>query len=276
MGLQPHSQPGSASLAHQQQQQQYEHPGHRRTQQLVEQQQQPKQQHWQQYHQQQQQQQHWQQYHHQQQEGWQGSGGQGPQQGSSANHSPTAAAVPEPPAQQGQPDSAATPAPGEGYSDSPSTQQQEVPNRGSVLLVALQNQHGRGATDSSGHAASSSTAAADGGQMGLAAVQQGAAGGNSSNGASSSAQAQAQQPQGRVDPRGVYLVGLAPDITPSQLYEVFGAYGRVQNVAILSVKWHKTKCGFVNFEAEGVAGPAAVQKVGWLAGWHALGGSSPC
>ena len=77
-------------------------------------------------------------------------------------------------------------------------------------------------------------------------------------------------------------MGLAPDITPAQLYEVFGAYGRVQNVAILSVKWHKTKCAFVNFETEGGAGPAAVQKVGWLAGWlacpgqAALGGSSLC
>jgi RNA recognition motif-containing protein len=64
---------------------------------------------------------------------------------------------------------------------------------------------------------------------------------------SSTSSSKQQGSQERVDPWGVYLVGLQPDIASQQLHEIFSAYGKVKNVAIITVKYHTTKCAFVNF-----------------------------
>jgi hypothetical protein len=109
-----------------------------------------------------------------------------------------------------------------------------------VLLAALQN------TSRENAAAGGSS-----GSSAAAQVSSGAGGGSSSSSAAVA---------GRIDYKGIYLQGIPPNTTKEELEAMFAAYGKVVNVMIIGVKWHATKCAFVNY-----ADAAAAQKVG---SWH--------
>jgi hypothetical protein len=88
-----------------------------------------------------------------------------------------------------------------------------------------------------------------------------AAGASSSSSSSAAAAAAGAAPGplsaavegGVLQPKGIYLQGIPPATTADELKAVFAAYGKVQKVSIIGVKYHTTKCAFVDFDTEASA-----------------------
>jgi hypothetical protein len=133
-------------------------------------------------------------------------------------------------------------------------------NSGSVLLAALQNSsRDNAAVRAAGraHASEYDYHGAAGSSSSSAAAQGSSSGAGKCSGAGGSSSAAVT---GRVDHKGIYLQGIPPDTTKEELEAMFAAHGKVVNVMIIGVKWHATKCAFINY-----ADAAAAQKVG---SWH--------